>query len=190
MPESKQSARKRCRIRVAREGDEAFPLRLGRERLKHGHRPAEIVLQAPDLGHVEVSDEPVQQLREEVRHPVENSDCRLQSQSVRAFGEHQDKDAHRDRAAKDGATASTRTRAFAVARGMMRPIAMAYTAPPRAPTIYSIVARREAPTLTFVTTMAVSTAHNPCRGKAKLRAIANAERPATVIGIQKRNCAL
>jgi len=66
--EPQQSPRKRRRVWIAREGDDALALRLGGERLKRGHRPAQIVLHARDVRRVKIPLNPSQQFGEDVRH--------------------------------------------------------------------------------------------------------------------------
>ena len=98
--ESQQSSCKRRRIGLARKSDHALAPRLVRDPLKRSHQPAQIVLETRDFGGVETSREPQQQLRDGGRHLSENSGRRLQSQSVRAFREHQHGDDDRDGAAE------------------------------------------------------------------------------------------
>ena len=46
--------------------------------------------------------------------------------------------------------------------------------------LYSIVARSDPPTLTWLTTIAVSTAQRPCNGKSRTLVMAKAATPATL----------
>ena len=207
VPEPEQSARER-RPSGWRAGDVAARFASPASAWNPATDPP-IVLQGPDLCRVEGSDEPGQQLREEVRHPIENSGRRLQSQSVRAFGEHQHRDDHRDYAAKGDLGYANDRRLDRISaklspdqqhdNGGKRRDAKARTdrrskrhrgdrkhddsLPGRrrvgndeadrrgvhraAKRPNHILDRRAkgGRTLTWVTTTAVSTAHNPCRGK-------------------------
>src|SRR5262245_4101103 len=66
-----------------------------------------------------------------------------------------------------GATVSASTPASpnGVVWGTSTATSVAYTAPPTVPRTYSVVACRDPPTLNWVTTTAVRTAHNPLSGK-------------------------
>ena len=70
---------------------------------------------------------------------------------------------------------------------MCRNIKMLFNFEP--PATEHAAARSDPPTLTWVTTTAVSTAHSPCSGMARSCVSPNASKAATVIRRQKRNWA-